>query len=323
MKIGVADNNNQKFTKDLIEHWQGIGHEVRYEPGASEYLAQWADAYYIDTWDNNIHYLFKLYHGQQEIAKDLKWNNKKKPRVVVRALDWEVWIGLVRDQSIIDWVDSIIFIAPHIQKRVEEEMDLKGKGVLVRPGVNTEKFKIKTKQTDGYQIGMVLGDMWKYKNHMGGLDIFTTLYKKNPKWRFHIRGQHENSSFDPINFEHYLDSRGIREAVTLYPSVEDMNEWYEGIDYLLHPGQKEAFCYAVGEAASKGIKPVVNNFYGAEEIWPSEWLYNTHAEAVHQFSATGSPVKSDGLTGILYRQFIEERYSLKRFFKEMDEQLGL
>lgn len=318
MKIAIADNNGGKFTTDIKEHWEKKGHEVRFERGASEYLAQWADIYYVDTWDNNIHYLYKLYHGDTGVSQPADWDNTKKPRIVVRALDWEVWIGLMRDQAIIDWVDDIIFIAPHIQKKVREEVNLQGKDILIRPGVNLDKFTFKEKKTDGFQLGMVLGDMWWYKNHMAGLDIFTSLYEKDNRWRLHIRGQHEAGEYNRVMYEYYLTSRGIQDAVTLYAQVDDMNEWYENIDILLHPGMKEAFCYAVGEAMAKGIKPVINNFYGAEDIWTTDALYNTHKQAIR---AIGTIIKIAPST--LYRNFIREKYDVKRMMKEYDELLGL
>lgn len=319
MKIAIADNNARKFIGDLIDHWtlkghdikmQYPNHEVKYEPGASEKLAQWADIYYIDTWDNNIHYLYKLYHGDQGVSRTPDWDNNKKPTIVVRALDWEVWIGLARDQLIIDWVDKIIVIAPHIEKELRKHGDFGDKIKLIRPGVNLDKFTLKTKPTDGFQLGMVLGDMWKYKNHMGGLDIFTTLYQKDNRWRLHIRGQHENSTYDPINFEHYLESRGIKNVVTLYPHVADVNEWLENIDILLHPGQKEAFCYAVGEAAAKDIPCIVNDFYGSRDIWPEEILYRTHEEAI-------------GMITDKNKHYIFKPRDVKKMMEEYDQYLGL
>lgn len=321
-RISVADNCHQKFSADIIEHWQKKGHEVKYEPGASEYLAQWADIYYIDWSDNNVHYLMDLYHGDKRncISADLKktWDEKKKPLIVVRAIDWDVWIGYARNQELVNWVDKWITIAPHIEQKLRKEAiyNPPEKLKLIRPGVNLDKFPLKTKQTDSFQIGMVLGDMWWYKNHMAGLDIFATLARKDPRWRLHIRGQHEPGEFNPVMYEYYLESRGIKDKVTLYPHVPDINAWYEGIDYLLHPGMKETFCYAVGEAMTKGIKPIVNNFYGAKDIWHDEILYNTHDEAMRMFF-NGHP--NHRKPDILYRQFIQEHYDVKRMCREIDE----
>src|SRR3990167_716535 len=289
MKIAIADNNSLKFIKDLKDHWEGVGHEikmqhpdhskhheVRYEQGSSEYLAQWADIYYCEDWDNNVSYLYKLYNGLADPENyPPDWDNNKKPKIVVRPLDWTVWLGFARDQKMIDWVDKVICIAPHIEKELRAHGDFGDKLKCIRPGVNLDKFTLKTKVTDGFQLGMNLGDMWVYKNHMGGLDIFTTLYRQDPRWRLHIRGQFENQTYDPINWNHYLKSRGIKNVVTLYPHQEDMNQWYENIDILLHPGMKEAFCYAVAEAMAKGIQVVVNDFYGSKDIWVPGSIYQT------------------------------------------------
>lgn len=316
MKIAIADNNNRKFTGDLIEHWQSLGHEVLCETGASEKLAQWADIYYVDTWDNNIHYLWKLYNGVEGVSRTEDWDNNKKPLIVVRALDWEVHIGLMRDQAMIDWVDKIVFIAPHIQQKVNGEVSITNeKQRLIVPGVNMQKFTAKTKETDCFQLGMVLGDMWKYKNHMGGLDIFTTLYENDQRWRLHVRGQHENSMYDPDNWNYYLKSRRIEDVVTLYDKNDDMNAWYENIDILLHPGQKEAFCYAVGEALAKNIPVVMNDFWGSRDIWNNQIFYQTHEEAVQMIEQRKLIAEP--------RAYIANIHPAEKMFKEFDAFLGL
>ena len=320
MRIAIADNNRLKFTKDLKEHWEKKGHEVKYEVGSSEYLAQWADIYYIDTWDNNLSYLYRLYHGQHsEYPPD--WDNNKKPKIVVRALDWEVWLGHARDQQIIDWVDKVICIVPHIEKELREHADFRDKLKCIRPGVSLEKFTLKTNQTDGFQLGMVLGDMWWPKNHMSGLDIFTTLYRQDNRWRFHIRGQHESGTvYWKKMYDYYIESRGLEKVVTLYPHQEDINNWYEQIDILLHPGMKEAFCYAVAEAMAKGIPVVVNDFYGSKDIWVPASLYQTHDEAVEKL--TFNAAKGNNNYSMNIRQYIEQNYSLEKYLKEMDEYVG-
>lgn len=316
MKIAIADEASLKFCRDLLEHWQSMGHEVRYENGASEHLAQWADLYYVEWSTNNIRYLYKFYKGihPKEMYPE-GWDNNKKPVFVCRVLDWDVWIGWARDQELIDWVDKWICIAPHIEKKLRAEANYGDKLKLIKPGVNLDKFSLKQKQTDGFQLGMVLGDMWFYKNHMAGLDIFTTLYRQDDRWRFHIRGQHEPGEFNPVMFNYYLESRGIKDAVTLYPPQENMNEWYENVDILVHPGMKEAFCYAVAEAMAKGIPVVVNDFYGGRDIWPEWVFYQTHEEAVAMLTS------HKDITGM--RHFIKQNYSLEKQLKETDEYLGI
>lgn len=314
MKIAMADNCGGKFTTDLKEYWEKQGHEVRFERGVSEHLAQWADVYYLDWWDNNIHYLWKLYNGDEDHNRTPDWNNDKKPKVIVRAIDWEVWVGLARDQRIIDWVDEVIVIAPHIEKKLRTDNNWGTKIHLIRPGVNLEKFSLKDRSNDGYQLGMVLGDMWWYKNHMGGLDIFTQLHNKNKNWKLHIRGQHEAGDYNPVMFNYYLESRGIKDAVVLYPQLASMNVFYESIDILLHPGMKETFSYAVAESMAKGIPAVVNDFYGSRDIYPSKMLYQTHDEAVSMIERLHHSAKNPDYG---MRKFIEIEYPVQRMCEEI------
>ena len=314
-KIAVADNCGRKFSDDIIKHWE-TKHEVRYERGASEILAQWADIYWIDWSDNNIHYLWKLYNGDPDGNRPDGWDNNRKPLIVCRAIDWEVWIGFARSQNIVDWVDKWVCIAPHIEKklRAEAKYSPPSKLKLIRPGVNLDKFTLKKQDTDGFQIGMVLGDLWFPKQHMMGLDIFHQLWKEDKGWRLNIRGKNEGGEYWPVMYDYYIESRGLQDAVTLYSPVAEMNSWYEGIDILLHPGMKESFCYAVGEALAKGIKVVCNDFYGSRDIWPHSILYQNSNEAIEMIIT-----KQEHEIPGWFRSYAPD---VKQMLKEIDSFLG-
>lgn len=316
MKIGIADNCALKFLQDVKDTWEKDGHEVRYEIGASEHIAQWADVYWIDWWDNNIHYLYNWYKEHPEA---------KKPKFIVRAIDWDIWVRGIRSQDMVNFVDHFVCIAPHMEKWLRNEkddttgnlIDWGNKLTLIRPGVNIDRFTLKKSNTDGFQIGMVLGDMWWYKNHMGGLDIFSTIAKRDPRFHLHIRGQHEPGQYNPVMFEHYLESRNLKDRVTLYAHAPNMNEWYEKIDILIHPGMKETFCYAAGEAMAKGIPCVINEFYGSRDIWPNSLLYKTHRQAFQKIIGMTTPdfkVNRDHIRG-----YIDRVYNMKRMVEDINK----
>ena len=56
-----------------------------------------------------------------------------------------------------------------------------------------------------------------------------------------------------------------------------------------------------GEAMAKGIKPIINNFYGSEELWPGENIYNSFSQFYKILTSNYESEK--------YRKFVE-RYSL-------------
>jgi hypothetical protein len=306
MKIAIADNQNLRFDNDLKEHWEKK-HEVRYEPGASEHLFQWCDLYYINYWDNNIHYLYNWH---------IKHPDVKKPKIVCRAIDWEVWTGLVRDQSIVNWVDVALCITKHIKERLEAEVDFKGKLHLVKPGINISKYSmVKENQ---FTIIMPVNEFdWYLKHTIEGLKIFKTLLDHDPSipWKLHIRGKWCQAEYFQVVIKDFVKKAQLTDHVVFDEEwVDDFNAYLNKFDFMLLPSLKEAFSFVTAQCAVKGIRPILNWWYGAENIYPKNWLYLTEKQAVEMFFNRHKPA--------VYRAYIEGNYTLDRFLKETDEACG-
>jgi hypothetical protein len=65
------------------------------------------------------------------------------------------------------------------------------------------------------------------------------------------------------------------------------------------------------EAMACGLKPVIHNFPGAEEIFPSEFLFNISEEFCEQ-------ILSDTYEPKGYRRFVEEIYPLQKKLSEIN-----
>lgn len=310
MKVAIADNQALKFDRPLKEHWEKK-HEVKYEIGASEHLFQWCDLYYINFWDNNIHYLYNWHKKHPKV---------KKPIIVCRALDWEVWRGMVRSQEMVDWVDHAICIAPHIMDRLDSEVNFGEKLRLIRPGVDLEKFTIKKVFNRHNIIMPVIEIDWILKNTLDGIRIFGLLKQQSDlPWKLTIKGKWTGQSggeYFQIVVHDLIEKLGVKDDVAFVTEhVPDFNTFLDDFDYCLVPSLKEAFSYVTAECMAKGMKPVLNWWYGAEEIWSKSWMYTDHQKAVELFLEEPKP-------GV-YRRFMRERYSLERMLNEYDEECGL
>lgn len=309
MKIAIADNNALKFCKDVRDHWLAKGHEVRFEIGASEILAQWADLYYIEWWDNNLHYLWNWYQENPQA---------KKPTIVVRAIDWDVWCSYVpTSQQYVDFIDKCLVIAPHMYDELEKRADFGNKLHLICPGLDASRFSFRERDGKGNKIAMMTGDIWQMKNVMEGLMIFAEADLKWPEKKFelHWRAQYaDHATYMKVAVEHFIKSRGLEDRFHLYSPVNSINEWLEPMDFLINPSIKEAFSYSVAEAMAKGIKPIINNWYGAVDIWP-RFLYNTVSQAVEMIGASDYDSAS-------YRRYVEEQYPLSTMLEFYDKLLG-
>jgi len=312
MKIAVADNNGGKFSMMIMDHWRDKGHEVKWEPGANPALMDWADLYYVDVWDSNIHCLLNYCRDN---------NYTPKCKFAVRPIDWDIWVRGVRCQWMVDMIDYFICISPFLWRwLLAEKDDATGQPIqwgdklhMIQPGLDLDKFPLKTSETDGFQVGMVTGNMWELKGPIASSFIFADLALKDPRWKLHIRGQLSETQYHKLMYPHFIKSRGLKDRVTIHGNYDDMNRFYEQVDLLLVPSLKEGFSYATAEAMSKGIPCVINNFMGSEEIWPKECIYNTSSQAIALIERGGC---------MNYRKYMEDHYSAKKMFNEYDKLLG-
>jgi hypothetical protein len=307
MKVAVFSNNSTRFVGDLLDHWRAKGHEVNFEPGSNEFLADKSDVVFVDQFDNNVYYLKE------------RMKNKANVKVFGRALDWDVWIGNLRDQNMIDWVDGVFCIAPHIEKRLRAEANMEGKLHFVRLGVDMNKFTFK-KEFGGYNIVMPVNEVdWYLKNTLMGLRIFHQLVREtHTDWKLFIKGHFKEPEYFQLIIKDYIEKSGIKPYVQIDEQwVDDYNVYLEPMDYCLLPSLKEGFSFVTAQCAAKGIKPVLNWWYGAEGLWPKDWLFLDEDEA------TAKIIQAHDKNPFEYRDYIDKTYNFKRQAEEMDRIMGL
>lgn len=307
MKIGVNDNCGGKFSSLLTDHWRNKGHEVRFELGANPEFGEWADLIFVDFFDNNAHYYYR--------------NNIPKKKLAVRGIDIELWCERrYMDGAIFDYLDHLITISQPMYAKVLKEQPLSApKLALIKPGVDMSKFTFKVTPTLGYNVCMVVGNMWELKNTLEGFRIFQLLVKRTPQlpWRLHIRGEMPQGEreLEVVMRNHALHANFASERIQVYDRVDDLNAWYEQMDFIITPSLKEAFSYATAEAMAKGIKPIINNWWGAPTIWDEKYIYYDLDQAVEMIlSGDYHPEE--------YRHYIQDHYDAKRMLAEFDQLLG-
>jgi hypothetical protein len=97
---------------------------------------------------------------------------------------------------------------------------------------------------------------------------------------------------------------GLRDVVFFDGKQEDISSWLEDKHYIVSTSLIESQGMGLLEAMASGIKPVIHNFPGADQIFPTEFLYNIAEEfCEHILSEQYEPQK--------YRRFVEENYALK------------
>jgi hypothetical protein len=139
------------------------------------------------------------------------------------------------------------------------------------------------------------------------------MAKLGPEYRLHLLGTRNTEKWLHAYLDHIKDELGL--DVTETERVDDVNTWLEDKDYHVLASAKESFSYATAEAAAKGIKPLVHNFYRARDVWPDRWIWNTVDEAVDMIHGD---YKSEE-----YRCYVEEHYTLDRLMRGLEVALQI
>lgn len=299
-----------KFWNGMAERWTEQGHEVRKGPYWGPELVEWSDYTVFHPCDNNLK------------QASLRQEKPKGTLIAAEAVDIDIYshhLGRV------DWsfVDRLVFMGEHMRSFANEHYGDKIAGVpqfTIPGGVDMRRFTLQERRGSGYDVAWV-GRLWIAKNVFGALQIFNQLLQAdggNP-WRLWLRGdKYHPPDWWRRHVESYIKANPLlKERVTFTPRAKNMNEWYEGKDYLLQTSFKEAFGYVVAEAAAKGIKPIVQMTTGADAIWPREWVFQTHADAVRMLlEGRGEPEN--------YRRVLVDRgYTLADRVAAWNEVLGL
>lgn len=300
MNITVFDPWGFKFTQHIIDHWRGQGHEVR----QSVYVMNtadisWADVVYFEAIENNL------------ITYCREWSDiRPRKKIIARGVDIDLW---VRNPINVNWdlIDDFIVLNEHSLDIIRGYMNEPSCPTHIIPcGVDIDKWNY-VEREHGRHMAFV-GDMWIGKNPAKAIEILHEVLKLNPHpdWKLTLVGSlnHINNG-DPWwlkHMYHIVEAYGLTDRVTFNDGfIDDLNAFYDTVDYLLVTSFKEQFSYVAGEAMSKGIKPIIHNFWGADKIWPDDLIYLTPSEAAHIIVST--PYESRR-----YRKYIEDNYSLKK-----------
>lgn len=314
MRIALFDPYTPRFTADMVAWWSMQGHEVKVERYYNPELVDWADLIWFETCDNNLNVAsFGMVDNTDWPLSKRKITGKK---VIVRVIDIEAWYG---HHLNVDWnyVSDVIFLAPHIQKVVEKDIDFSKTNTrvhLIPCGLNLDRFGQfqlkKTAEREGNKIAWVC-EKWPTKGIDYALQIMAHL---PPHYELHALGPwNDRYAWEKAYQEDFIQRNNIK--FFDYEWIEDLNEFFSDKDFILSCSKKEAFGYSIAEGMAAGLKPVIHTFYGGGWLWDFTGnLWDTIEEAVELIDGT-IPEKGD-----FYRQqLIAAGYTLEHMMSQFNE----
>jgi pentatricopeptide repeat protein len=233
-------------------------------------------------------------------------------RNIVRLHRFEAygdWPGHVRWENIDSLItignsfveDALLKRAPNIRNQTHL--------VTIPNGVNLDEFKF-TERLRGRNIASV-GYLNMRKNPMFLLQCMQKLHYIDPGYKLFFAGNFQDSMLEQY-IKHIVRVLELSDVVFFDGWQEDMNAWLLDKHYIVSASIGESQGMGLLEAMACGLKPIIHNFPGADQIFPSEFLFNISEEFCEQIiSGTYEPQ--------MYRGFVETNYSLKDQLNEINK----
>ena len=181
--------------------------------------------------------------------------------------------------------------------------------VTIPNGVNLQKFNFVSKPR-GKNLACV-GFLHAAKNSMFLLQCMQKLHYMDPQYKLFFAGVFQEQRLEQY-IRHMIKELGLRDVVFFDGWQDDVGSWLEDKHYIVSASIAEGHPLGLLEGMACGLKPVIHRFPGADQIFPSEHLFNISEQFCQQ-------VCDDRYEPEQYRRFVEERYSLKRQLNSIDK----
>jgi len=181
--------------------------------------------------------------------------------------------------------------------------------VVIPNGVNIEKFAFRSRQR-GKNIAF-LANLRMVKNPAFVLQCMQKLHYLDPGYRLFFGGIFQDPALEQY-LKHMVTTLGLDDVVFFDGWQTDVNSWFEDKHYIVSTSIIESQGMGLMEGMACGLKPVIHNFPGASEIFPSEFLFNIAEGFCEQ-------ILSDKYEPQKYRRFVEENYPLKNQLSRIND----
>jgi glycosyltransferase involved in cell wall biosynthesis len=227
----------------------------------------------------------------------------KACKIIVRLHDYEAYDNWPTQ---VQWsnVDALIAVGnPFVKDRLLKQVpDIRNRTWIVTMpnGVNLDKFKFANRDR-GKNLAFV-GHLSMRKNPMFLLQCMQKLHYLDPGYKLFFAGTFQNPMLQQY-IKHMVHALDLANAVFFDGWQEDMNAWLQDKHYIVSCSIGESQSMGLLEGMACGLKPVIHNFPGANEIFPPEFLFNISEEFCERIlSGQYEPQR--------YRKFVEADYAL-------------
>ncbi|MBA7638211.1 hypothetical protein ES703_45864 [subsurface metagenome] len=230
-------------------------------------------------------------------------------------------VRLHRFEAYCDWptqvqwenIDVLITVGNSFVKDalLEQVPDIENRTRLVTipNGVNLDEFKF-IDRPRGKNLACV-GYLNMRKNPMFLLQCMQKLHYIDPEYKLFFAGVFQDPMLEQY-VRHMVQELKLTDVVFFDGWQEDINSWLQDKHYIVSASIGESQGMGSLEGMACGLKPVIHNFPGANQIFSSEFLFDISEEFCER-------IRSVSYEPQRYREFVEENYPLKNQLSKIND----
>lgn len=206
-------------------------------------------------------------------------------------------------QPAISKVDRLVFVSRKVKEIATMHFPWMCEGVVIPNLIDTDKFPFTDRQK-GYNI-LMLGRMSYVKNLPLALTMFHELIKLDSNYKLHVVGEISDPELK-YYVDNFLDKTGLHTNVYFYGRMDNdkLPEFMKDMNLIMSSSIFESQGMGILEAMCCGLKPVIFDFPGAENIFPEKWRWMDRTGFTYN-------ILSPDYYPIEYYSFVLDRFSIK------------
>nr|WP_239537151.1 glycosyltransferase [Arthrobacter roseus] len=293
-KMVVVAGHDLKFATALIAELESTGHTVlvdkwtdhnKHDEAHSRNLLEQADVIFCEWTLGNA-----VWYSQNKLPHQ---------RLVTRFHLQELYTPFPSRLNMAA-VDQLIFVGEHLRSIASRDYSIPEQQTrVIGNSVDIEGLDNDKVSGARFNLGLV-GIIPRRKRLDRALDLLSKLRREDDRFHLYIKGKRpedypwmakrtEEMDFYSEQLRRIEADPFLNGAVTFDPHGEDMPGWYRKIGVVLSLSDFESFHLTLADGAASGAIPCSIAWPGADQIYPTEWLYSsTSAMALAIHSGTQS-----------------------------------
>lgn len=248
-------------------------------------------------------------------------NNKERLHSKTKIFTYIRSYEMLTDQFIdkVNWknISGIIFVANHVQEYANNKFRaLKNiPQTVVYNSVDLNNVPFYGDITNNnINIGFI-----SYINHKKGITLLMQCLKAavefNKSIKFHIAGSFQEERYK-YYIEHFVRLNDLTNNIYFYNWVDDIYSWLKDINFTISTSPWEGCPNNVIESMATGVMPIVHNWPGASDLFPSELVFDTVDDFIK--------ILKDNINSYSYfsrqdlRGIVEEKFNSKNNLQQLD-----